>query len=508
MRLSIFYGILLVFGAAVHAEPSLPVDEATPAPATTEAVEAEVGAVPVANQILTLRQAQEAALAGNPTLAAVGTRVEQARQRMVQAASAYLPQLSANYRRSSTELSDSTVDAIRRGAAGSILQSAAGAIFDSSGAPPVITYGQAAFGIYSGIGVYRGADEDIDTYGASLDAGFLLFDGFARSYTLKAARAGRDEAEAGQRDAQRLLLNGIAQTYYGVQLALENAGIAQADEDFNRRLLTDARAAREAGLGSLSSVLNFEVALRAAQSNLLSAREAVDNARIALAALMGLPHAYLPDTIVTEPLGDETPELMAQPEVDELLAKAEELRPDVERARRAVDRGYALAGRERGAMLPRVSAFASRAAEIQDSSSIDSDDYATTVGVQVSYDLFTGGRNWSRHKEARLAARQSEFELDQAELDAAAEVRQAWVSLREAREQLVLQRTTEEFVRKNRDLVEQEYRAGQESLTRLTQAQRDLVAAQARLALARVGLHLAWQELYAATGENIAQFGE
>src|SRR5690606_11539078 len=104
----------------------------------------------------------------------------QARQGMVQAASAYLPQLTASYARSRTELPDSAVDGLRRQAAGSVLQNAAGALFGNTGAPPVITYGQAGIGVLSGIGAYRAADDDIDTYAASFDAGLLLFDGFAR----------------------------------------------------------------------------------------------------------------------------------------------------------------------------------------------------------------------------------------------------------------------------------------------------------------------------------------
>lgn len=493
--------IALLTGLAA-AESEMPVEEAVPAESAAE----QSDPAP-AVETLTLRQAQESALLENPTLAAVGLRVDQARQRMVQASSAYLPQVSASYRYADTQLPDATVAGIRRQAIGSVVQSGIGALFPNSTIPDAVRYGRAGIGVLTGLAAYQRADENIETYSASLEAGFLLFDGFARAYTLKAAKAGRQEAEAAHLEAQRLLLNGVAQAYYGVELARENQAIAAADEDFNRRLLQDARAMKDAGMSSLSEVLNFEVALRAAQSNVLSAQEAHDNARIALAALMGLPQAFLADGIVTESLADETPELLEQPDVNALLAKAEELRPDLEQARHAVDRNKALAGRERGAMLPDVSAFAARSAELQNNNSFDSDDYATTVGVQVSYDLFTGGRNWSRHKEARLAARQSEFELDQAELDAAADVRQAWVSLRQAREQLLLQRTTEEYVRKNRDLVEQEYRAGQESLTRLTQAQRDLVAAQARLALARVGLHLAWYELRTATGENLAEFG-
>jgi outer membrane protein TolC len=57
------------------------------------------------------------------------------------------------------------------------------------------------------------------------------------------------------------------------------------------------------------------------------------------------------------------------------------------------------------------------------------------------------------------------------------------------------------LVQKNRDLVEKEYKAGVGSLVRLNEAQRDLTAAQVRLAAAQVALRQAWYDLWSATGQ-------
>jgi outer membrane protein TolC len=61
-------------------------------------------------------------------------------------------------------------------------------------------------------------------------------------------------------------------------------------------------------------------------------------------------------------------------------------------------------------------------------------------------------------------------------------------------------------VRENRDLVEKEYQAGQASLVRLNEAQRDLNRAQGRLALALVGLRQALKNLDASTGRILLPF--
>ena len=61
------------------------------------------------------------------------------------------------------------------------------------------------------------------------------------------------------------------------------------------------------------------------------------------------------------------------------------------------------------------------------------------------------------------------------------------------------------LVQANRDLVEKEYAAGQAFLVRLNEAQRNLVTAQSRLALALATMRQAWFTLETDTG-HILQF--
>ena len=72
-----------------------------------------------------------------------------------------------------------------------------------------------------------------------------------------------------------------------------------------------------------------------------------------------------------------------------------------------------------------------------------------------------------------------------------------------AQQQLTLQRENAAYVEQNRDMVEKEFQAGQASLALLNQAQRDLVEAQAMLALAHVSLRAAWHALHTATAETL-----
>jgi outer membrane protein TolC len=112
----------------------------------------------------------------------------------------------------------------------------------------------------------------------------------------------------------------------------------------------------------------------------------------------------------------------------------------------------------------------------------------------------------ARVREAERVVSESEKNRDAVRINVANELRQALASLDAAQRQLELQRANAALVRQNRDLVEKEYTAGQGSLVRLNEAQRDLTQAQGRLALARVGLRNAWVNVESASARILERF--
>jgi outer membrane protein len=92
-------------------------------------------------------------------------------------------------------------------------------------------------------------------------------------------------------------------------------------------------------------------------------------------------------------------------------------------------------------------------------------------------------------------------------LSATSDIRSSVALVTSAQTQLALQRENVELVQRTRDLVEKEYNAGQGSLVRLNEAQRDLTNAQGSLALALVALRQAWVELETRSGIILATYG-
>jgi outer membrane protein TolC len=137
-------------------------------------------------------------------------------------------------------------------------------------------------------------------------------------------------------------------------------------------------------------------------------------------------------------------------------------------------------------------------------SGLTGDDFGNTVAMNMSWNLYAGGGDKARMIEAEQAKREAVYTLAGLRNSVAAEIRQDLALLAAAQEQVRLQRETVKLVQENRDLAKNEYEAGEASLVRLNEAQRDLTTTYGRLAQALVSYQLAMQRLLSATGQNLA----
>jgi outer membrane protein TolC len=429
-------------------------------------------------QILDLPTAAKIAVADNPTLAAAQARVEQAREVLNQARAAYWPRVDltasgTRQRTSNTEY---------RGQA-----SFYNAIYQTS-------YGTSY-------------DQTLDYYKAGLAASWLLFDGFARKFNVAAANYGEQSAVAARDDTRRLLLQSVVGAFLATQLSLENIAIAKADEAFNQRQFTEANLRYKVGTGALSDVLNFEVKVNTAEFNRIVAEKTYQTDRIALAALLGVPHARLPEHTQLAPLEAVAPDRMETPDFNTSLEKALAGRPDLLRNDRAVQQAEAAAKAKKADYYsPSLSLIGSYDGQRVGDADFSNDDFGNSVGLTLSYNIFAGGLYRAQYQQARARLIEAEKSRQDVRINIASQVNTNIEALLSAQKQFLLQRKNADLVQKNRDLVEKEYKAGVGSLVRLNEAQRDLTAAQVQLALAQTALHQAWYDLWSATGQILTEF--
>ena len=407
--------------------------------------------------LLNLESAQAIALQKNPSFSAARERLTQAAARVAEAQSAWWPQLSAQAGVSRIDLSDRLM-------AGS------------------------------------NASNPENGFNAELKASWLIFDGLSRECGVAAARHGKNAGDAALADARRLLNQGVAHAFLHHQLAREEERIAQADLEFYERLIVEAQARLDTGSGSQSDLLGIRVRANEASALLIESRRLVNTSLVALAELMAVELNDLKDmsfaALPTEKDSDFT-----SPDPNSLLQTAQQNRPDLHRAQEEIAAATAEANATCGDYFPKLFLTGSYSGERSQNASFREEDFGSTVAVALSIPLFEGGR--IRAKVAQARSRQREIELSTQSLQNAieSEVSDALSSLAAAQQQLLLQTDNLNVVRQVRELVQLEYQAGQESLVRLNEAQRDLIAAESRHARARTHLRLAWLDVETVSGE-------
>lgn len=430
---------------------------------------------PAVPAVLDLKTAQGLALQNNPSLQAAQARAAQARERVRQALSRYLPRLEGT-----------------AGATHVRPPKNQGPALPSSGFSSVTS------------NVLSTGPQDV--YQAALNATLTLFDGFQREFALAAARFSEQRSQAAYREAQRVLLSAVAESYFLAQLARQRRTIAEADEAFNQRQLKDAQAKEALGAGSLSDVLTFQVQVNLARAQKIQAEQEERVALTGLAALMGLPEGTFDRSITLASLGEPDPERLGMPSIQDALAYATKHRPDLDQARFALQAADAGMGSAKSRFFPSVNLFGTLEGSRIHDAGLARDDFGSSVGIALVVPLFSGGEDVFRVREAVRFRKEAQETLRQGTINAASEVQAAVEQILGAQEQFRLQQENAVLVQKNRDLVEKEYAAGQASLVRLTQAQRDLVQAQGQLAQARIALESAWVKLHSATGRILEGF--
>lgn len=433
---------------------------------------------------LTRSDAQRIALKNNPTYIAAYHAVAAARMRYYQAWGAYSPQITASF----------------------TAQDRVSGVFNGR------TY------LGDGSRLYSNSFTTNTTIGATL----LLFDGLAREFSLLASKHSMEYQKAMEANECRTMMRAVAVAYNAVLLAIENRRISDEDRRFQLASLKDTKYKFEAGAVPLSDVLNFEILANDAEVNMSSADYQYETAIYALAVMMGYPEGTLPAEL-TFP-SDFKSDFGDLPAVEIYLDAALAHRPDLKGYREQLEVARYQLYRTYSSYSPTVNAFANfgfgtsetrnrRSSYTMDGIHYPSDSSRSyynqpsfTYGITADWTIFNGfiRYNTMREYQANLAA--AEYSVAAQWFTVVGEVRSAYANYVQNVRQTRLYEKTRELSKKQRDLVDEEYRAGNAELTRLNEAQRDLVKAETNLASSYISIQNAKAQLDAAVGANTAEY--
>lgn len=418
---------------------------------------------------LSLEQAQKIAIANNPTYIAAYHAIAAAKMRYYQALGAYAPEINSSFSLSNNNNwvhHQINGDASRR--------------------------------------------SDTFSTNTAVSANWLIFDGLSREFALKIAETEYHQQKALSEDECRLLIRGVAYAYNSVLLAAENMRIAREDMDFQMKNLRVTELKQQAGAVPLSDVLNFRVLANVAEGNQITAEYQYEVALYALAVLMGYPEGTLPPSVKFPRIQDIY--LYDLPSVDIYLDNALANRPDLRAYREQLQIARYQLYQTYSSFSPTVSLFAeydygtNRSRAYHESGKGGQNASNFSYGVGANWTLFNGFIRYNKVREAQANLSATQYQVVNTWLTVVQEVRNAYINYVQNVKQARLYEKTLEITTKQRNLVDDEYRAGNTELTRLNEAQRDLVDAQTTLASAYINVQNAKAQLDAAAAINVAEY--
>jgi outer membrane protein TolC len=346
---------------------------------------------------------------------------------------------------------------------------------------------------------------------------WLVFDGLMRTMNMLSARQEAKYAESINEDARRLLIKAVADQFHSILLAQEQIRIDRANLSFNLRQTEESQIKYDAGSVALTDVLNFRIQATQAENSLIIAEYQLENAKFILAELMGLTSGYIPDD-VTITAEDEV-ETQYLTDIGVYLDTALANRPDLQAFRQTLMATRYAYYSTWGALSPKVyfntgynySWDRTRVRGSEPLNPVPSarnpyreKEYTGTFnyGMSINWELFSGGRRLFAIRELQATVAEREYQLEEQWLKVISEVRQAYDECQKSTRQLLLFRKIQDDALKNRDLVEEDYKAGNTDIIRLNEAQTQLVQAQSDLAKARINVLNSRTKLAAATGVN------
>ena len=415
-------------------------------------------------KVLTLIKAQEIAVKNNPNYTSVYHAVNAAKMRYYQALGAYSPTVTAN----------------------------------------------ADFGVasndYSGKKNFNTSDNTQSYSNLGLNATWLLFDGLARTMNVLAQRHTFKAEKALMEDTRRLLMRAVAFAFYDILLAIERQRIAKSNMEFQLSNLRDTQLKFDAGAVPLSEVLNFKIQVNVATVDQVEAEYEYEIAVYALARLMGYPDGNLPPATKFPMISSETDEQLTS--IDVYLDTALNNRPDLRQYRELLKSAEYTMYQSFGAFFPTVSAYGQMTYGRNDTNNVmlgPDSSYSNTYfngGIQGEWLIFNGLTRFNRVRETEALVAQAKFNVADTWLTVVESVRNAYINYVVRTKQSKIYKKTLGLVTKQRDLVEEEYQAGNTELARLFQAQNTLVDAEVNLVRALVALRKAKVALNAATNTN------
>ena len=341
----------------------------------------------------------------------------------------------------------------------------------------------------------------------NLAASYQAFSGFTTTFGALSARAAAMQAEWNVKDWRRQLVRDVIINYNTVLYNRAFLRIQQANERFQEQNATNSLLKYNAGADSLSTLLNWKIGRNQAKADAISAELGYKTSRYALAAKLGLTTADLP-------VQTEFPEISV-PEADEFelgvefyLDIAIAQRPDLKAQKESLKAAKYNLYSAWGAFSPTLDLTGNYGySNTADGTLYNpirmggaSGNSDINYGFAFNWNVWQGGsRIFNVRQQEALYDVQKQALLSKW-ISIVQDVRTYYVTLlaNVARRKVLQQ--AREMALQRRDLVQEEYDAGNVDIATLNQAQQQLVSTRQTYVQSTIDVSNSRAQLYAACG--------
>lgn len=411
----------------------------------------------------TLAECVSIALAQHPSLKAAGASVQAGHERVFEAASSYLPQVSSSY-------SATRGNSLSTSRTGTTVSSTSVSTLAGGASPSTFNF-----------------------YRTGMSLSQMLFDFGQTLNQIRAAQAAEQSLRADlTTQAETVALN-VKQAYFNVLATRRLQVVADETVRQNQSHLDQARGRYTVGLAAKFDVTQAQVQLANAELNQLSARNNVAVARETLRNALGLTGPLTFDII------DNLDIHAVQITEQEALALAYEKRPELQ-SFQAQERatGQQIAALQKN-YLPNVTGNGA----YQWSGTDYPLDSNWSIGASVNLSIFNGGLTTAQIAEQKANLSNLKFNEELTRQNIALEVRQDTLNLQQAAASIGVAEKGLQLARENLALAEGRYKTGVGNIIELTDAQASLTTAEANHVQALYNYKTALAALEKATAQQL-----
>jgi outer membrane protein len=365
--------------------------------------------------------------------------------------------------------------------------------------------GSGSYGRARSINSVTGSSFHGDFGSASVTASQLLWD-FGRTWAAKDVAKSSAEALKEVLEAQKLDISQLVKTQYNTLLLskrLVEVNLAALDRaEVNLR---SAQGFFQVGTQPKSFVTRAEVDVANARVNVIRAQNAVSLARVALNTAMGIAvnaPTEVKDILAYQQFPMNREALVAEairnrPEFRQVKAQAEAADASVRQTFRDFFPNLFGSGTYGVTGVTGSPAFNSRSTN----GFVDSGN-EWSVGLSLSWSIFDGGNRVARYKEAKANLEAAQARVRDTELQVWQSVEQSYLNLGEAEERIGAAHKAVESAEENYQLARGRFDAGVANIIELTDAQLALTQAQSTEAQALSDYRIAIANLERALGRR------